>query len=118
MIAVVIIALSILPHEVAARDRVDLIERNHFHDGDGREVFRQEIGWDWDGHQHRVVFWRLSSGMTFQERPPQLTWSDGRLVRQVRAVYWRETWTQFDPELLQREELPKNLRRGLWNQKE
>jgi hypothetical protein len=43
------------------------------------------------------------------------TWHDGLTLRQVRAASIRETWTQYDPELIERSVLPKEHRRELSN---
>ena len=42
-----------------------------------------------------------------------LLWHDGELLREVRAAAWRESWTQFDPEMHDRDRFPKSARRGL-----
>jgi hypothetical protein len=40
-------------------------------------------------------------------------WIDGEVLREVRAGSMRESWTQYDPELIEREFLPKEKRREL-----
>jgi hypothetical protein len=40
-------------------------------------------------------------------------WMDGELLRHVRAQSVRETWLQYDPELVERDYLPKERRREL-----
>jgi hypothetical protein len=40
-------------------------------------------------------------------------WQDGEQVRDIRAKSFRETWTQEDPELIERRFLPKEKRREL-----
>ncbi len=42
-----------------------------------------------------------------------MIWNDGEILRHIRAASFRETWTQHDPELLEREYLPKEERREL-----
>ena len=107
---------------LVVRQRVDMIELNHFVDEEGREVFRQVIFYDWsDAHQRfHVRAWRLV------KKPAQLpqrrwdpamfqcTWHDEGLLRQVWAPTMRETWTQRDPERVNREFLPENQRVPLW----
>lgn len=100
------------------RETVDCVERNEFYDDEGKRVFCQWILWDWDGARHSVVAWRMNSGQHFQQRTTQLTWSEGGNLRQVRGAYWRETWTQFDPEVAEREILHRGFRRGLFGAKE
>jgi hypothetical protein len=40
-------------------------------------------------------------------------WHDGDVLRRVRCRSVRETWTQYDPELLERKFLPKDKRDAL-----
>ena len=117
-----IVVLGITPQEDVARESVDLIEVNHFYDEHGRLVFDQVIFYDWsqDDARYMVRAWRLV------KNPAQLpqrdwkggggylvVWQDGELLRHVRAQSIRETWTQYDPELVEREYLPKERRKEL-----
>lgn len=112
-----ILLLATIPHEITVRESVDLIERNHFYNDEGREVFTQWIFWDWERDRHQVEGWRNNQpDFRFTERPPLLTWSQGTERRQVRSTYWRETWTQHDPELFDREIVPKDRRKGIGGQ--
>jgi hypothetical protein len=109
------------PAEYILVDRVDLIELNHYYDEHGRHVFDQTIYYDWCPIQGRynVRTWRLV------KTPSQLPWRDahsgrytaiwhdGGVVRKVTADFMRETWTQYDPELVEQEYLPKDMRRDL-----
>lgn len=98
--------------------RVDMIELNHFVDEDGREVFRQVIFYDWSRTHHRfhVRAWRLvknESQIPQRRWNPdryQCTWHDDGLLRQVWAPQLRETWTQRDPERVNRALLPEDQR--------
>ena len=100
------------------RQRVDMMELNHFVDEEGREVFRQVIFYDWSTTYHRfhVRAWRLvkHEGQIPQRRwnPSmyQCTWHDDGLLRQVWAPNLRETWTQQDPERVNRALLPEDQR--------
>ena len=104
------------------RQRVDLIELNHFVDEDGREVFRQVIFYDWCelDHRYHVRAWRLIKKPAQLPRrswdPPmvQCTWGDEGLTKQVWAPRMRETWTQRDPERVNRTFLPEDQRVPLW----
>ncbi len=115
---VAFLAITSNPTIETVSDQVDLIEVNHFYDENGRLVFDQIIFFDWSevhGRYH-VRAWRLL------KRPSQIpqrdwqrggyvtTWHDGDVLRQVRSVAVRETWTQYDPELAEREFLPKDRR--------
>lgn len=120
-IAVLLAALYLNPIEDVAVDRVDLVELNHFHDEQGKQVFDQIIFYDWSPTRGRysVLAWRLL------KHPAQLpvrdwstgdyvtVWRDNAVVREVRAQTMRESWTQYDPELIERSFLPKDQRREL-----
>ena len=104
-------------------DRVDVIELNHLQcPTTGRVTLVQVIYWRWceADCQHHVVAWRM-------DRPARLrregrewieTWTDAGVSREVRAPYWRETWTFEDPELVDRESFSKDARRGLRKHRE
>jgi len=114
-------SLYLNPIEDVAVDRVDLVELNHFHDEQGKQVFDQIIFYDWSPTRGRynVLAWRLL------KHPSQLpvrdwstgdyvtVWRDNAIVREVRAQTMRESWTQYDPELIERSFLPKDQRREL-----
>jgi len=116
-----LIAWGISPREDIAVEKVDLIEVNHFYDDQGRLVFDQCIFYDWSSADGRYMVraWRLV------KNPSQLPqrdwahgghtaiWQDGEVLRKVRAGSMRESFTQYDPELVEREYLPKELRRDL-----
>ena len=120
-ICATVVALGTSPQQDVARETVDLIEINHFYDEHGRLVFDQVIFYDWsqDDARYMVRAWRLV------KNPAQLpqrdwkdggyaaVWQDGDLMRHVRAKSFRETWTQYDPELIEREFLPKERRKEL-----
>jgi hypothetical protein len=40
-------------------------------------------------------------------------WQDGEQIRHIYSKSIRETWTQYDPELVEREYLPKERRKEL-----
>jgi hypothetical protein len=105
-----------------ARQQVDLIELNHFVDEDGREVFRQVIFYDWSKTHRRfhVRAWRLikhESQLPERRWNPshyQCTWHDDGVLRQVWSSSMRETWTQKDPERVNRGLLPEDQRLPLF----
>jgi len=107
------------PREDVASEQVDLVEVNHFYDDQGRHVFDQVIFYDWaEGHsRHMVRDWRLVKNPA---QLPQRNWKDGSYtalwhdnegLRKVQAKSMRESWTQYDPELVEREYLPKEKRK-------
>lgn len=111
---------SFQPHAVVA-DHVDLVEVNHYHDEQGRHVFDQMIFYDWNPHQRRfhVRAWRLIKEPTQVPRLDsrrnvwRVVWHDAGVLREVTADSHRETWTQYDPELINREHLAQDHRREL-----
>ncbi len=120
-LAVLMASFCLNPVEDVAKDRVDLVELNHFHDEEGKHVFDQVIFYDWNaraGH-YDVRAWRLvkhRSQIPFRdwERGQYVTlWQDGTVMRKVQAQTMRESWTQHDPELVERSFLPKEQRREL-----
>ncbi|MEO1527838.1 MAG: hypothetical protein AAFX06_20600 [Planctomycetota bacterium] len=117
---------SILPTSPSAptttRANVDLVELNHFLDDNGREVVRQLVFYDWCPDQRRfhVRAWRLiksESQLPRRRWNPTgylIRWKDKSFTREVWAKSMRETWTQQDPERVNRLVLPENERRPLW----
>lgn len=91
------------------KQRVDLIELNHFYDCHGQHQFDQVIFYEWspDYLRFHVIAWSLVEGdlKRLPRRMPgsgqyQVVWfdRDAKLHREVRAGLYRETWTQSDPE--------------------
>lgn len=119
LMAVALLGLN--PTHDVAQDQVDLIEVNHFYDEHGRLVFDQVIFYDWSHSQSRyqVRAWRLLKNKAqipsknFQTGDYETIWHDGDVLRRVRGASFRESWTQYDPELREREYLPKDRRREL-----
>ncbi len=102
---------------------VDLVELNHFLDEHGREVFRQVVFFDWSRRhrQFEVRAWRLiKHDAQLPRRVPGtntyiVRWQDKSISREVRAKSLRETWSQHDPERVNRALVPENERRPLWD---
>jgi hypothetical protein len=102
----------------ALEDHVDLIEVNHYHDSRGEHVFDQLIFYDWSSQKKRfqVRAWRLIKSESQWPRrryPAQdflVRWHDDGVLREVTSEARRETWTQYDPELIEREYLPQDQR--------
>jgi hypothetical protein len=123
-IAVCLWTAQIHPATGAAPERVDLVEINHFHDEQARLVFDQIIFYEWSPTERRyhIRDWRL---LKTAAQVPLRNWRDGDFVavwhdfkqgnvlRTVRVPVVRETWTQYDPELVEREYLSEEKRRPL-----
>lgn len=113
--------LAILPLSEVREDAIDLIEVNHFYDDGGGLVLEQLIFWQWskDAGTFRVVAWRLLNRPSqrpqrdFNRGGVRCVWRDGEILRCVRASAMVETWTQYDPEVVDRQYLKRCERRGL-----
>ena len=109
------------PDRSVLKDSVDLVEVNHYHDARGQHVFDQLIFYDWSSQQKRfqVRAWRLiKSDSQLPRREHRsgtwlVRWHDEGVMREVTAKSRRETWTQYDPELVERENLPQEQRLDL-----
>lgn len=114
-------SFAISPREDVATERVDLIEVNHFYDDQGRLVFDQLLFYDWSHNDGRYQLraWRMVKNNSqlpqrnWQSGGYVATWQDGDVLRKISAASTRESWTQYDPELTEREFLPKEKRREL-----
>jgi hypothetical protein len=114
-------SFAISPREDVATERVDLIEVNHFYDDQGRLVFDQLLFYDWshDDGRYQLRAWRMVKNNSqlpqrnWQSGGYVATWQDGDVLRKISAASTRESWTQHDPELTEREFLPKEKRREL-----
>lgn len=106
-------------HEDVASEQVDLVEINHFYDDQGRHVFDQIIFYDWsEGHnRHMVRAWRLVKNPAqypvrdWKHGGYTALWHDNDVLRRVQSTNMRKTWTQYDPELVEREYLAKEKRK-------
>ncbi len=123
-LAICLAAVCHNPRQDVAKDRVDLIELNHFYDEKGQLVFDQIIFYDWPPERCRfnVRAWRWlkrpaqTPNPNARQRKFTVVWYDGSTLRRVEAPSIRESWTQYDPELVQRALLPKDMRRELTKQ--
>lgn len=116
-----LVLLAVLPVESVAREGCDLIENNAYYDDQRRLVFDQILFYDWSHHDGRYQLraWRMLKNQSQLPRLNNATgryecrWMDGDVERIITAPVVRNTATQFDPELTEREHLAKELRREL-----
>lgn len=102
-------------------DHVDLIELNHFYDENDKLILEQIIFYDWSNYDGRfqVRAWRLLKKdsqlpvYNSLDKNYATRWHDGQILRKVYAKHFRETWTYYDPELIERKFLEKDKRREL-----
>ncbi|MCC9608530.1 hypothetical protein LOC68_09810 [Blastopirellula sp. JC732] len=114
-----LLLFAALPMEAATVDRVDLIEVNHYYDAQGRHVIDQLIFWDWDRDRFQIRAWRLIKNESqlptrdWDRDQYVCYWRDLTQLRKVYAPQKRETWTNYDPEVLEREIYPRERRQEL-----
>jgi hypothetical protein len=124
MLSFSLLLIAILPRlDRPVTERVDLVEVNHLFNEDGKPVLAQVIWYDWQRVRYSVVDWRKvgSPGILpyrdWESGGYVCFWLDYQTLRKVRAAEFRETWTQVgvagDPEVNEREILPKERRREL-----
>jgi hypothetical protein len=105
---------------------VDLIELNHFYDPRGVFVYDQVIFYERSPETgvFRVRAWCLVEDREILNRRPiknvqsqlyQVDWydHDNRLLRKIRSHIFRESWTQIDPERLNKQVHEERLRLAL-----
>lgn len=116
-----VLLLGTIPQDAILRDEVECIEVNEFFDDEARPVFAQAIFWSEADH---VVDWRLLKRQEngdwqitirrdYARGGYVATWMDESGFRQVRARCFRDTLTQHDKELRDRECFPQERRRKL-----
>src|SRR5690554_806679 len=119
LIAILIAAMGCVGDRVSVTDDVDIIEFNRIYSDNGVLSFEQVIFWEWHEPTNRmqVVAWRLRKGAWQYSRKPdgsyRLAFLDTNTPRVIRSVEIRHTHTHHDPEVLEREMMPRELRTGL-----
>ncbi len=104
-------------------DVVDLIEVNRYFDEHGSPVYQQLIFYDWDeatGRYQVRAFRIIKSLQQIPHRVPgsrfhAVVWFDEKdgVTRRVLARAVRQSWTQHDPEMAERDAFPVQYRREL-----
>jgi len=120
-VAVTATILGSHPAHAPAFDRVELIEVNHLYDERGQHLLDQLIFYEWSLERNRfdVRAWRKVTSTahyplrSWEDGDYHVTWYDRGILRHVRAGAFRETWTHYDPEVLERKQLPVERRREL-----
>lgn len=107
--------LCFLPQETAYREEVSVIEWNCIYDYDGRETLSQLIFWERD---NSVRDWRgnrnyIQPRKDFATGDWVLIFVDGDKLREIRARSYRVTNTDYDPEQMDRQNVPEVRRRKL-----
>ena len=107
-------------------ENVDLIELNHFYDQTAKHVYDQVIIYEWIESQgcFRVRAWFLVENDGSLERIPrfrrsnqrwEMRWRDKEtdLQRQISSRHFRESWSQIDPEQIDRKKVGERYRTAL-----
>lgn len=111
--------ITVLPHGsyYEVQGRCDLVELNHRHDEKtGEHQFTQLIAWDWSPEYNRfdaqgwalVTDWKRNANDVVVD-----VMMTPRIIR-LRCDYYRETWTQHDPEVENQKLFPTGKRRKVW----
>lgn len=111
---VLLLTLS-LPLPIVERS-ASVAELNHVYDQCGKKCFTQLIVWDWSDHlsDHHVGAWALVKGIVQIDRGTvtRITLKQPDGILRVTAGSFRESWTQYDPEIDDRQRVPQGQRRG------
>lgn len=113
-----LLLLATIPHQPIQSASVDLVERNTYCDSEGKEVFTQLIFQDWNTHhgRHEIVDFVMDRGQV-QRQGNVLWFAHLGEIHRVRTEHLRESKTQYDPEVKDRESRPVWQRRKLWGGK-
>ncbi len=122
MIAMFLAFLSV-PKQLAAVEYVDLIELNNFYDQNGKHVYSQVIFYERTPTtgKFQVRAWCMVDESLLLNRRPikneatgiySVDWfdSDGKVSRKTTSRLYRESWSQIDPEVLNKKHHPAELR--------
>ncbi|MCU0710128.1 MAG: hypothetical protein MUF23_17760 [Pirellula sp.] len=114
-----------LPDRVV-EESIDLIELNHFYDPCGRHVYDQVIFYHLSPEtgKYRVRAWCLVEDRETLSRRPlkdpstgivRVEWYDGdhKVIRRLESHIFRESWTQVDPERMDKRHLDERHRLSL-----
>ncbi len=107
-------------------ESIDMIELNHFYDSSGRHIYDQVIFYHLapETGKYRVRAWCLVEDRESLSRRPirnpvtgrvRVEWYDGehRVLRHLESSVYRESWTQVDPERMDKRYLDERLRLSL-----
>jgi hypothetical protein len=117
--AFLVAVLSMGSHHdrIVLEESVDVVEVNHMFDDDGKPVLDQLLFYRWNRDRHELIDWR---SVKSPECLPacrggrwECVWVDGIQLRRIRVGSVRESWTQWDPELIDRDVLPTDRRQKL-----
>lgn len=117
-----LISLSSSPTIASVQERnFDVVEFNHYYDKDGQLIFDQLIFYRWDGERFELIDCRTirESGYyhnaikSFTSSNNSILFISNDKLYKVRFGEFRETWTQEDPDVKDREKYQFEARKGL-----
>lgn len=114
-LVIALLVTSTIPQSALVEDYVDVIELNHVYDNEGKPVLSQFIFWNRTDSGFEIVAWRLYCGESISRsnRNCHVILVQADTFRKVNSLQFKETWTQYDPEMRERTKLPINQRLGL-----
>lgn len=117
--SLILLLFGIIPQSFVVEDHIEVAEINHFYDEQGRLVFDQIIFYEDNRRANRldIVDWRLIKDENIipirNNNGFSAIWYDNGTFRKLNVREVRTSWTQYDPELVGREFLPKERRKLL-----
>lgn len=93
---------------------MDGLEVNHVYDAHAKPILTQYLGRHWIAGTHLISWWRMHAPVSEFKRG-KLIFSDDKRIRVIHFRWWRETWTQYDVEVDERQRHPQRNRKGLTN---
>src|SRR3990167_8188906 len=111
---ILFLILCILPNTEPINDSFDLLERNHFYDGEGNEFFIQLIMWDIKDEEPFLFCQHFTLEKVGKESKMVIFWDfphksvlfisfNDKKFRRIHFKKFKESWTQEDPEMIFRE---------------
>lgn len=129
---ILLLLLSILPHDTAIRERVDQVEVQQSFSWCGREQENGDVDyvlkltfcqilfrrWDRDRGEHVIEAWRMAKpamqyGYSHSRGVHEIRWFDGDIERCVETKSLVYSAADFDSELIERNSWPKEWRTDL-----
>lgn len=118
-----LLLLSVVPvnDDLVFSEHFDRVEVNHHYDPNGKLLFDQVIWYNWNHTicRYEVIDYRMVKGNSLypkyhsQKQQHISTFLEGEILREISADSYIETWTQYDPEFLERDILAKERRKLL-----
>lgn len=118
---IAILLASLIPRTPLLTDSVDVIEVNHtYSTATNGLVLSQVIAWNWStgDRRYRIVAWRLITNKNWKPVRRarngfyETIAADKGYLRKITSRSVVETWTDYDPEMIRRNDWPQDMRKG------